>query len=72
VTKAPALDYYKFHQEITAEFLNSDKIGTAKIYKETLSSLKKFIRTTQAYLNKLPNKKLNKIIDDLFENSKYF
>ena len=30
------------------------------------------IRTTQAYLNKLPNKKLDKIIDDVFENSKYF
>lgn len=42
VTKAPALDYFKFHQEITDEFLNSNKIGTAKIYKETLSSLKKF------------------------------
>ena len=30
------------------------------------------IKTTQAYLNKLPNKKLDKIIDDVFENSKYF
>ena len=30
------------------------------------------IRTTQVYLNKLPNKKLDKIIDDVFENSKYF
>lgn len=30
------------------------------------------IRTTQAYLNKLPNKKLDKIIDDVFENSKIF
>ncbi|WP_425433145.1 hypothetical protein [Flavobacterium faecale] len=30
------------------------------------------IRTTQAYLNKRPNKKLDKIIDDVFENSKYF
>ncbi len=30
------------------------------------------IRTTQAYLNKLPNKKLDKIIDDVFENSNYF
>lgn len=28
--------------------------------------------TTQDYLNKLPNKKLDKIIDDVFENSKYF
>lgn len=30
------------------------------------------IRTTQAYLNKLPNKKLDKIIDVVFKNSKYF
>lgn len=30
------------------------------------------IRSTQAYLNKLPNKKLDKIINDVFENSKYF
>ncbi|WP_026976887.1 tyrosine-type recombinase/integrase [Flavobacterium tegetincola] len=29
-------------------------------------------RTIQAYLNKLPNKKLDKIIDDVFENSKFF
>ena len=47
ITKAPALDYYKFHQEITDEFLNSNKIGTAKIYKETLSSLKKFYTKTE-------------------------
>jgi integrase len=30
------------------------------------------IRTTEAYLNKLPNKKLDKIIDYVFEKSKYF
>ena len=47
ITKTPALDYYKFHQEIADEFLNSNKIGTAKIYKETLSSLKKFYTKTE-------------------------
>ena len=29
------------------------------------------IKTTQAYLNKLPNKKLDKIANDVFKNSKY-
>lgn len=29
------------------------------------------IKTTQAYLNKLPNKKLDKIVDDVFESSKF-
>ena len=29
------------------------------------------IKTTQAYLNKLPNKKLDKIVDDVFKNSKF-
>ena len=30
------------------------------------------IRTAQVYLNKLPNKKVDKITDYVFENSKYF
>lgn len=42
VTKAPTLDYFKFHQEIIGEFQLANKIGTAKVYKETLSSVKKF------------------------------
>lgn len=42
VTKTSALDYFKFHQEIISEFQLSNQIGTAKINKETLSSLKKF------------------------------
>lgn len=31
-----------------------------------------YIRPTQVYLNKLLNKKLDKIVDDVFENSKYY
>ncbi|HSD07636.1 site-specific integrase [Flavobacterium sp.] len=42
VTKAVTLDYFKFHQEIIDEFQLADQIGTAKVYKETLSSIKKF------------------------------
>ena len=42
LSKATAIDYLKFHQEIMEEFLLADKIGTAKVYKETLNSIKKF------------------------------
>lgn len=42
VTKVATLDYFKFHQEIIEEFQLADQIGTAKVYKETLSSIKKF------------------------------
>ena len=41
-SKSTTLDYFSFHQEIVDEFVKSDKTGSAKINKETLSSLKKF------------------------------
>ncbi|MEB3801749.1 site-specific integrase [Flavobacterium columnare] len=40
--KANSNDYFRFHQEIINEFITSNKTGSAKINKETLSSIKKF------------------------------
>ncbi|MFH6965047.1 site-specific integrase [Flavobacterium plurextorum] len=40
--KVNSNDYYSFHQEIIDEFTTSNKTSSAKINKETLSSIKKF------------------------------
>ncbi|NDP21392.1 MAG: site-specific integrase [Paludibacter sp.] len=40
--KVNSNDYYNFHQEIIDEFTTSNKTSSAKINKETLSSIKKF------------------------------
>jgi integrase/recombinase XerD len=46
-TKPNSLDYFNFHQEVINEFNNSGKMGSAKINKDTLASLKKYHQKDQ-------------------------